>query len=290
MSAGLKSLFKRKLNYKLIITTRLIDWGYKKLDLQTKKLAVLIDADNSSVSSIGLILEEIAKYGIASVKRVYGDWSSESLNKWRDILLPHAITPVQQFAYTTGKDATDMGLIIDAMDLLYSGALDGFCIISSDSDFTPLASRIRESGLVVYGVGRKQTPEAFRKACDKFIYVENLVEDEKPILENKTVLDQKEIIKEPAKKIIEKDVTQTVDRATLNLIYKAVKDNSDESGWANLSVVGQYISMVRPDFDARNYGRAKLSGLIKMLNLFDTKIEGSQMFLKKTKNNLVKTQ
>ncbi len=149
MSAGLKSLFKRKLNYKLIITTRLIDWGYKKLDLQTKKLAVLIDADNSSVSSIGLILEEIAKYGIASVKRVYGDWSSESLNKWRDILLPHAITPVQQFAYTTGKDATDMGLIIDAMDLLYSGALDGFCIISSDSDFTPLASRIRESGLVV---------------------------------------------------------------------------------------------------------------------------------------------
>ncbi len=290
MSAGLKSLFKRKLNYKLIITTRLIDWGYKKLDLQTKKLAVLIDADNSSVSSIGLILEEIAKYGIASVKRVYGDWSSESLNKWRDILLPHAITPVQQFAYTTGKDATDMGLIIDAMDLLYSGALDGFCIISSDSDFTPLASRIRESGLVVYGVGRKQTPEAFRKACDKFIYVENLVEDEKPILENKTVVDQKEIIKEPAKKIIEKDVTQTVDRATLNLIYKAVKDNSDESGWANLSVVGQYISMVRPDFDARNYGRAKLSGLIKMLNLFDTKIEGSQMFLKKTKNNLVKTQ
>lgn len=290
MSAGLKSLFKRKLNYKLIITTRLIDWGYKKLDLQTKKLAVLIDADNSSVSSIGLILEEIAKYGIASVKRVYGDWSSESLNKWRDILLPHAITPVQQFAYTTGKDATDMGLIIDAMDLLYSGALDGFCIISSDSDFTPLASRIRESGLVVYGVGRKQIPEAFRKACDKFIYVENLVEDEKPILENKTVVDQKEIIKEPAKKIIEKDVTQTVDRATLNLIYKAVKDNSDESGWANLSVVGQYISMVRPDFDARNYGRTKLSGLIKMLNLFDTKIEGSQMFLKKTKNNLVKTQ
>lgn len=290
MSAGLKSPFKRKLNYKLIITTRLIDWGYKKLDLQTKKLAVLIDADNSSVSSIGLILEEIAKYGIASVKRVYGDWSSESLNKWRNILLPHAITPVQQFAYTTGKDATDMGLIIDAMDLLYSGALDGFCIISSDSDFTPLASRIRESGLVVYGVGRKQTPEAFRKACDKFIYVENLVEDEKPILENKTVVDQKEIIKEPAKKIIEKDVTQTVDRATLNLIYKAVKDNSDESGWANLSVVGQYISMVRPDFDARNYGRAKLSGLIKMLNLFDTKIEGSQMFLKKTKNNLVKTQ
>ncbi|UDY19649.1 hypothetical protein NLHDIDDJ_01291 [Acinetobacter baumannii] len=119
------------------------------MDLQRKKLAILIDADNSSVNSIYLILEEIAKYGIASVKRVYGDWSSETLNKWRNVLLPHAITPVQQFAYTVGKDATDMGLIIDAMDLLYSGSLDGFCIISSDSDFTPLASRIRESGLVV---------------------------------------------------------------------------------------------------------------------------------------------
>ena len=125
------------------------------MEHQTKKLAVLIDADNSSVNSISPILEEIAKYGIASVKRVYGDWSKDVLNKWRDILLPNAITPVQQFAYTVGKDATDMGLIIDAMDLLYSGALDGFCIISSDSDFTPLASRIRESGLVGLWVWQK---------------------------------------------------------------------------------------------------------------------------------------
>lgn len=264
------------------------------LENQPKKLAVLIDADNSSITSIPLILEEIAKYGLASVKRVYGDWSNESLKNWRDILLPNAITPVQQFAYTVGKDATDMGMIIDAMDLLYSGALDGFCIISSDSDFTPLASRIRESGLLVYGFGRKKTPEAFRKACDKFIYVENLAEDEKNIselanseLKQSNIAEISENIKKSNdlnnKKNIEKEVNPIIDRATLNLIYKAVKDNSDDNGWANLSTVGQYISMVKPDFDARNYGRAKLSGLIKMLELFDTKIEGSQMYLKKHK-------
>lgn len=256
------------------------------MDIQSKKLAVLIDADNSSVISIPLILEEVAKYGIASVKRVYGDWSNGSLKNWREILLPNAITPVQQFAYTAGKDATDMGMIIDAMDLLYSDALDGFCIISSDSDFTPLASRIRESGKVVYGFGRKKTPEAFRKACDKFIYVENLIEEEKTIIEIKQIeIKDNQITELTTKKTQEKEVPTTVDAATLNLIYKAVKDNSDESGWANLSIVGQYISMVKPDFDARNYGRAKLSGLIKQLALFETKIENSQMFLKKSKVN-----
>lgn len=270
-----------------------------------KKLAVLIDADNSSVNSIESVLEEVAKYGIASVKRVYGDWSSETLKSWREVLLPHAITPVQQFAYTKGKDATDMILIIDAMDLLYGGALDGFCIVSSDSDFTPLASRIRESGLIVYGFGRNKTPEAFRKACDKFIYVENLVLDEKeeikPEIEKeipKTESTKKEDVKqhvlsklEQEKDIVKNEIaeslenkSQHIDRATLNLIYKAVKDNSDDNGWANLSVVGQYITAVKPDFDSRNYGRAKLSGLIKMLNLFETRIEGSQMYLKKIKN------
>ena len=263
------------------------------MDIQTKKFAVLIDADNSSIHAISSILEEVAKYGIASVKRVYGDWSSETLKSWRDVLLPHAITPVQQFAYTKGKDATDMILIIDAMDLLYAGALDGFCIVSSDSDFTPLASRVRENGLIVYGFGRKTTPEPFKKACDKFISIENLItemdlkqEDEEltnnppkkilisdKILENKKNLNLKENI----------DISESVDRATLNLIYKAVKDNADDSGWANLSMVGKYISAVKPDFDSRNYGRAKLSGLIKTLNLFETKVEMSQMYLKKMK-------
>jgi len=267
------------------------------VEIQTKKFAVLIDADNSSINAISSVLEEVAKYGIASVKRVYGDWSSEALKKWRDVLLPHAITPVQQFAYTKGKDATDMILIIDAMDLLYAGALDGFCIVSSDSDFTPLASRIRENGLSVYGFGKKSTPEAFKKACDKFIYVENLVVD--PEVKNgedeELTLVQDKKIAEAIKTTDSKAVQQTkeialpeaIDRATLNLIYKAVKDNADENGWANLGMVGQYISAVKPDFDSRNYGRAKLSGLIKTLNLFETKIEMSQMYLRKIKKQSI---
>ena len=262
------------------------------VEIQTKKFAVLIDADNSSTNAIPSVLEEVAKYGIASVKRVYGDWSSETLKNWREVLLPHAITPVQQFAYTKGKDATDMILIIDAMDLLYAGALDGFCIVSSDSDFTPLASRIRENGLSVYGFGKKSTPEAFKKACDKFIYVENLLQDNelknteedlivspiKEVIENTKVSEPKSSVQ-----IKENTITEIIDKPTLNLIYKAVKDNADENGWANLSMVGQYISAVKPDFDSRNYGRAKLSGLIKTLNLFETKIEMSQMYLRKIK-------
>lgn len=263
------------------------------MDIQTKKFAVLIDADNSSIGAIPSVLEEVAKYGIASVKRVYGDWSSETLKNWREVLLPHAITPVQQFAYTKGKDATDMILIIDAMDLLYAGALDGFCIVSSDSDFTPLASRIRENGLSVYGFGKKKTPEAFKKACDKFIYVENLIVDsdlkniEEEYLSEPTDKKLTETLKTVEQKALaqskEYSPPETVDRATLNLIYKAVKDNADENGWANLSMVGQYISAVKPDFDSRNYGRAKLSGLIKTLNLFETKIDMSQMYLRKMK-------
>ena len=263
------------------------------MDIQTKKFAVLIDADNSSISAISSVLEEVAKYGIASVKRVYGDWSNETLKKWRDVLLPHAITPVQQFAYTKGKDATDMILIIDAMDLLYAGALDGFCIVSSDSDFTPLASRIRENGLSVYGFGKKSTPEAFKKACDKFIFIENLISENE--LKNS---EDEEVTNAQVRKIFDSSKTSdsklanqlkdnividVMDRGTLNLIYKAVKDNADENGWANLGMVGLYISAVKPDFDSRNYGRAKLSGLIKTLNLFETKVEMSQMYLRKMK-------
>ena len=264
------------------------------VEIQTKKFAVLIDADNSSINAIASVLEEVAKYGIASVKRVYGDWSNDALKKWRDVLLPHAITPVQQFAYTKGKDATDMILIIDAMYFLYAGALDGFCIVSSDSDFTPLASRIRENGLSVYGFGKKSTPEAFKKACDKFIYIENLLadieikqqeEDESINIQPKKTLTSDKLLENKAvpQNKENSDIPESIDRATLNLIYKAVKDNADENGWANLSMVGQYISAVKPDFDSRNYGRAKLSGLIKTLNLFETKIEMSQMYLRKMK-------
>ena len=186
-----------------------------------------------------------------------------------------------------------MILIIDAMDLLYAGALDGFCIVSSDSDFTPLASRIRENGLSVYGFGKKSTPEAFKKACDKFIYIENLIsenelknaeEDEiSPVQDKKNVESTKNSELKSSTVPKENPAAEMMDRATLNLIYKAVKDNADENGWANLGMVGQYISAVKPDFDSRNYGRAKLSGLIKTLNLFETKIEMSQMYLRKLK-------
>ena len=192
------------------------------MEIQTKKFAVLIDADNSSINAISSVLEEVAKYGIASVKRVYGDWSSEALKKWRDVLLPHAITPVQQFAYTKGKDATDMILIIDAMDLLYAGALDGFCIVSSDSDFTPLASRIRENGLIVYGFGRKTTPEPFKKACDKFISVENLSFEEKEEIKQNSIIKKENEVKDSIKiELNDKDsIKQQIDKATLNLIYR----------------------------------------------------------------------
>lgn len=254
-----------------------------------KKFAVLIDADNSSHRSIEPILEEIAKYGIASVKRIYGDWSVEALQAWRDKLLPNAITPVQQFAYVTQKDATDMKLVIEAMDILYAGDVDGFCIISSDSDFTPLASRIRESGLLVYGFGKKSTVRSFVNACDKFIYVENLLSD----FDNKTSVTGDSVpqvnlhlVKADSRSANLQttliDIKNTeVDISTLNLIYKAIKDNSNDEGWASLALIGNYINNVRPDFDTRTYGRAKLSGLLKKLVKFECKIEDSHMFVRK---------
>lgn len=287
------------------------------------KLAVLIDADNALHKTIGLVLEEIAKYGKPVVKRVYGDWSSEinengklvnRLFVWRDVSLSHAITPVQQFAYTKGKDATDMMLIINAMDLLHDNHLDGFCIISSDSDFTPLASRIRESGLSVYGFGEKKTPKAFINACDKFIYIENLIGngsdnaldvaiddkgdgqkanqknklDEIPIydIDNKEPktdnLDTK-IIATENKSISHTNQEVKVDDQTLQLIYKAIKEIADDDGFANLSTLGNYLVTVKPDFDTRNYGRATLSKLLQALDLFEIQQKGSQKFLRKRK-------
>lgn len=237
---------------------------------QTVKLAVLIDADNSSYKEIPLILQEIAKYGIASVKRVYGDWSSENLSAWREVLLPHAITPIQQFAYTKGKDATDMMLIINAMDLLHQGNLDGFCIVSSDSDFTPLASRIRESGLMVYGFGKNKTPQAFINACDKFVYTENLLSN--TMKESDNVKNSSEISNEQ---------NLEVEKHVINLIYKGIKDTADDNGWANLADLGGYLVAVKPDFDSRTYGRAKLSGLLEQLNLFDIELRGSQKYVRK---------
>ncbi|WP_082783543.1 NYN domain-containing protein [Snodgrassella sp. CFCC 13594] len=253
------------------------------------KLAVLIDADNASADIVDVLLEEIAKYGIASVKRIYGDWSS-GLKKWKDALLPHAITPVQQFAYTKGKNATDMAMVIDAMDLLYSNTFDGFCIVSSDSDFTRLASRIRENGLTVYGFGQKKTPEAFRKACDKFIYTENLLRHAAAEVEDTNKIQAADKPKRKSPQELKQD------SGLMNLIRNAVKEHADDDGWASLGVVGQYINKVNSDFDARNWGYAKLSSLIRAIDLFETQIKGNHLWLRTKKRNnsnnvpLVKTE
>ncbi len=232
---------------------------------QQARLAVLIDADNAPADIIDRLLEEIAKYGIASVKRIYGDWS-HGLSKWKAALLPHAIIPVQQFAYTKGKNATDMALVIDAMDLLYSGNFDGFCIVSSDSDFTRLASRLRESGLTVYGFGEKKTPEAFRKACDKFIYTE--------IFRPEKQRQEKE--KNNGKNNPAAEESAAAPDA-LPLLKRAVRENADDLGWANLGPIGSYISKINPDFDSRLYGYGKLSDLIKSFDIFEHRTDNNQL-------------
>jgi uncharacterized LabA/DUF88 family protein len=217
------------------------------------KLAVLIDADNAQPSLVAALLAEIAKYGTAHVKRAYGDWTGNHLKSWKDELLTQSIQPIQQFGYTRGKNATDSALIIDAMDLLYSGRFDGFCIVSSDSDFTRLAGRIRESGLLVYGFGERKTPEPFVAACDKFIYVENLSgkPDEEAPLKPRSAAQLKQ------------------DSGLVNLLRNAVDAASDDDGWATLGAVGSIISKQRPDFDARSYGYGKLSDLVNATTLFD---------------------
>lgn len=217
------------------------------------KLAVLIDADNAQPSIVEGLLAEIAKYGTANVKRIYGDWTQPSLGGWKAHLLRHSIQPIQQFRYTTGKNATDGAMMIDAMDLLYTEHFDGFCIVSSDSDFTRLASRIREAGLRVYGFGEKKTPEPFVAACDKFIYTELLREqDEAPGATSRK-----------APKELKKDTK------LMALLRSAVEAASDESGWAHLSSVGNVIAKRAPEFDSRTYGYAKLRGLIKATGAFE---------------------
>ncbi len=243
------------------------------MNITDKKLAVLIDADNAPADIIDRLLEEIAKYGIASVKRIYGDWS-HGLNKWKAALLPHAIVPVQQFAYTKGKNATDMALVIDAMDLLYSGNFDGFCLVSSDSDFTRLASRLRESGLTVYGFGEKKTPEAFRKACDKFVYTE-IFRPEKP---------SSGTHKNGGKTKPSADNGGSETDA-LKLIKRAVRENADDLGWANLGPIGSYINKTNPDFDPRLYGFAKLSELIKSFDIFEHRTDNNQLQVRRNDKN-----
>ena len=224
------------------------------------RLAVLIDADNARPAIAGRLLAEIATYGTAHVKRAYGDWTGTKLKGWKDQLLTQSIQPIQQFAYTTGKNATDAAMVIDAMDLLYSGRFEGFCIVSSDSDFTRLASRIRESGLTVYGFGERKTPKPFVAACDKFVYIENLV----PAAGKSAPAD------ETLKPSPRASADQLKADATLvNQLRDAVEAASDEEGWAPLAAVGSIVTKQAPDFDSRNYGYAKLSDLIDATGLFN---------------------
>ena len=209
-------------------------------------------------------MAEIAKYGTAHVKRIYGDWTSPNLKGWKDILLEHALQPVQQFGYTKGKNSTDSAMIIDAMDLLYSSKFDGFCIVSSDSDFTRLASRIREGGLNVYGFGEQKTPQPFISACDKFIYTEILQE-----LDDET--DSENNDKDKKQQHVKRKTTNELkmDTRLVNLLRSAVIASMDENGWAFLGEVGQHITKQSPEFDARNYGYAKLKDLVKSIQLFE---------------------
>jgi uncharacterized LabA/DUF88 family protein len=236
----------------------LLPFSANQLETNQIKLAVLIDADNTQPAIIEGLLDEVAKYGVASVKRIYGDWTSTHLRSWKERLLDHAIQPIQQFSYTTGKNATDSAMIIDAMDLLYSDRLDGFCIVSSDSDFTRLAARLRESGRTVYGFGEKKTPRAFVSVCDKFIYTEILLDN------------QLETDEDDAKKATKPKKEFKVDRKLLKLLHDTVDDLADESGWAFLGAVGQKITLRSSEFDSRNYGFKKLGDLFRAVPQFET--------------------
>lgn len=218
-------------------------------------IAVLIDGDNIPSAHIKEMMEEVAKYGNPTIKRIYGDWTRPGLTKWKNLLLENAITPIQQYGYTTGKNATDSAMIIDAMDILYSGKVDGFCLVSSDSDFTRLATRLREAGMLVIGIGEKKTPNPFIVACDRFIYIEILKKQSVEKLENK-----------------EQNQEPTVDKITkkeINLIATTIRDLSDDDGWAFLGDVGSLLQKKRPNFDSRNYGFDKLTPLIKSIDRFE---------------------
>lgn len=224
------------------------------------RLAVLIDADNIPYRNVKAMMEEIARYGSPTFKRIYGDWTRPNLSGWKKVLLENSITPIQQYGYTTGKNATDSAMIIDAMDILYSGKVDGFCLVSSDSDFTRLATRLKEAGKKVFGIGERKTPMAFISACDKFIYLEIL----NPIADTE-VEDNKKQKKSPAKKRKRKTVKR-LPRDIVNLIKASIYDVADESGWAFLGDVGNLLMKKSPDFDPRNFGYQKLTPLIRAVS------------------------
>lgn len=220
-----------------------------------RRFAVLIDADNVSDRYIKGILDEISNEGIITYKRIYGDWTKPALSSWKSVLLEYSITPIQQYGYTTGKNATDSAMIIDAMDILYADNVEGYCIVSSDSDFTRLASRLRESGMAVIGMGERKTPKAFISACNRFVYLEVLGRDEQTSAKSATVRDKGNGHDSP--------------KNIMREIMAIVREISDDDGWAPLSTVGNILIKRKPDFDVRNYGESKLSALINSFNAFE---------------------
>lgn len=227
------------------------------------KLAVLIDADNVPYANVKEMFEEIAKYGIPTFKRIYADCTKPTVAGWKKVLLENAITPIQQYSYSTGKNASDSALIIDAMDILYTGKVDGFCIVSSDSDFTRLATRLREAGMKVIGIGEKKTLNPFITACDKFIYIEILKPEVISPIKNgnkKTSKDNRPMVNEPLSKI---------DQGIIKLFLDSVSDLADENGWAFLGELGNLMLKKKPDFDPRNYGHPKMLSLIKAVHKFE---------------------
>jgi uncharacterized LabA/DUF88 family protein len=224
------------------------------------RLAVLIDADNVPYSNVKEMLEEIARHGTPTIKRIYADWTRPGVTGWKNILLENAITPIQQYSYTTGKNSSDSALIIDAMDILYSDKVDGFCIVSSDSDFTRLATRLREAGMKVIGIGEKKTPLPFITACDKFIYIE--------ILKPAAIPTTKEPTRHATRIKPENNSLNKVDAALISLLTESVADLADENGWTFLGELGNFILKKKTDFDPRNYGFPKLLPLIRSINKF----------------------
>lgn len=229
------------------------------------KLAVLIDGDNIPSAYVKEMMEEIAKYGNPTIKRIYGDWTKPNLSKWKNMLLENAITPIQQYGYTSGKNATDSAMIIDAMDILYSAKVNGFCLVSSDSDFTRLATRLREAGMHVIGIGEKKTPEPFIVACDRFIYIEILKDNAKENEQDKS--------KDKGGK---KSSVEKVTPKLLRLISSTISDLADDDGWAFLGDVGSLLQKKQPNFDSRNYGYPKLTPFIKSIGRYEIEHRESQ--------------
>lgn len=228
------------------------------------RFAVLIDADNVPYTHVKGIMEEISRYGTPTFKRIYGDWTKPHVSGWKGVLLENGITPIQQYSYTTGKNATDSAMIIDAMDILYTSRVDGFCLVSSDSDFTRLALRLREAGVKVIGMGQRKTPSPFIAACDRFIYIEVLAERTRR--QEREGERREAVPDEPASD----ETIKRLDRETIQLIADSVSDVADESGWGFLGDVGSIIMRKMPDFDPRNYGFKKLGQLIKSIDLLET--------------------